>query len=214
MPENSMRNLRIVLLTAAILAPVQSIAQIKCWLNKEGVRECGNVVPPQYVQEGHEERSNQGITISTTKRAKTKQEIEQQVTEQQRHDAILAEQRRLARDQKAYDEMLLNTFETEQDLFRARDSKLQVMQSTIELSRSSIERLYATRTRMYREAARLERSGKPVTPALHNDIETTQRQIREKREFIKSSEREQNALRATFEVALGRFRELKPTSIQ
>jgi hypothetical protein len=166
------------------------------------------------VQEGHEERSNQGLTISTTKRAKTKQEIEQQVTEQQRRAAILAEQRRLARDQEAYDEMLLNTFETEQDLFRARDSKLQVMQSTIELSRSSIERLYATRTRMYREAARLERSGKPVTPALHNDIETTQRQIREKREFIKSSEREQNALRAKFEVALGRFRELKPTSTQ
>ena len=65
---------------------------------------------------------------------------------------------------------------------------------------------------MYREAARLERSGTPVTPGLQNDIETTQRQIREQRKLIKSREREQNALLAKFEVALGRFRELKQTS--
>lgn len=207
-----MRNLRIVLLTAAILAPVQSIAQIKCWLNKEEVRECGNVVPPQYVQEGHEEISDQGLILSTTRRAKTEKEIQQELSEQQRRKAIVAEQERAARDQRAYDEMLLDTFETEHDLFRARDNTLQVMQSNIELTRSSIERLYATRTKMYQEAARLERSGKPVTPSLHNDIETTQRQIREQREFIKSREGEQSALRAKFEVALGRFRELKQTS--
>ena len=41
-----------VLATLFLLtAPVQ--AAIKCWTNKDGVRECGNVVPPEYSQESH-----------------------------------------------------------------------------------------------------------------------------------------------------------------
>lgn len=209
-----MRKLRIVLLTAAILAPVPSLAQIKCWLNHEGVRECGNVVPPQFIQKGHEERNDQGLIVSTTERAKTEEEIEHEQADKQRRDAIAAEQEQLVRDQKAYDEMLLKTFETEQDLFRTRDSKLQVMNTSIELTRNSIERLYTTRTRMYQEAARLERSGTPVPVELHKDIETTQRQIRAHLGLIKSHEREQSALRAKFNVALQRFRELKQSPNQ
>ncbi len=29
--------------------------KIKCWTNSDGVRECGNIVPQEYTQGGHDE---------------------------------------------------------------------------------------------------------------------------------------------------------------
>ena len=50
-------------------------AAIKCWTNKEGVRECGNAVPPEYAQQAHEEKSTSGMTIKRTERSKTPEEL-------------------------------------------------------------------------------------------------------------------------------------------
>ena len=43
------------LAAVALLAlPPMAGAGIKCWTNNDGVRECGNAVPPEYAQQGHE----------------------------------------------------------------------------------------------------------------------------------------------------------------
>jgi len=55
---------------AAALLPLPASAGIKCWTNDDGVRECGNTVPPEYAQKSHRELTGEGITVSTTKRAK------------------------------------------------------------------------------------------------------------------------------------------------
>ena len=46
-------------------------ARIKCWTNKDGVRECGESVPPEYAQKSHQELSDQGTVIEEQARAKT-----------------------------------------------------------------------------------------------------------------------------------------------
>ena len=49
------------LLCILIATPALSdAARIKCWTNNEGVRECGNAVPPEYAQKGHKEVSKSG----------------------------------------------------------------------------------------------------------------------------------------------------------
>lgn len=68
--------------------PVQ--ARIKCWTNNEGVKECGNKIPPEFAQKGHQELGKGGLVREKTERAKTDEE--------------LAEERRLAKieaDEKA-----------------------------------------------------------------------------------------------------------------
>ena len=51
-------------------------ATIKCWTNSEGVRECGNSIPPEYSQQGHTELNSQGVVIEENERAKTAEELE------------------------------------------------------------------------------------------------------------------------------------------
>ena len=47
---------------------------IKCWVNKDGLRECGNVVPPEYAQGGHSQVTPSG-TVREVEGAKTPEEM-------------------------------------------------------------------------------------------------------------------------------------------
>ena len=50
-------------------------ARIKCWTNQEGVKECGNTVPPEFAQKEHKEVSEQGVVMEEKERAKTEEEL-------------------------------------------------------------------------------------------------------------------------------------------
>ena len=71
-----MKNYSIALSAAAValilsLGPTDAAARkIKCWTNKEGFRECGYTVPPEYAQKGHQEIGKFG-TVEEVERAKT-----------------------------------------------------------------------------------------------------------------------------------------------
>ncbi len=70
-----MRIALILVLVTGLSPSPPAHARIKCWTNKDDIRECGNVVPPEYSQKGHEELSDQGIVIDRKERAKTPEEL-------------------------------------------------------------------------------------------------------------------------------------------
>ena len=53
-------------------------ARMKCWTNSDGVKECGNRVPPEYTQQGYQELSTGGIVKEKTERVKTKEELKKE----------------------------------------------------------------------------------------------------------------------------------------
>ena len=69
------------------LAVLPAEAAIKCWTNKDGVRECGNVVPPEFAQQGHDEVSSGGVTRESTRRAKSLEELKAEHAEAKRKAA-------------------------------------------------------------------------------------------------------------------------------
>ena len=71
----------LMMLSAMVFASTVN-AGIKCWKNHEGVRECGNVVPPEFAQEGHEEKSKSGRTIGAQGRAQSAEELAAEKAEQ------------------------------------------------------------------------------------------------------------------------------------
>ena len=74
-------------------------AKIKCWKNNEGVRECGNVVPPEFAQQGHEEVSSGGVKRESTGRAKSLEELEAERAEAKRKAAAeMLEREQAAKD--------------------------------------------------------------------------------------------------------------------
>ena len=50
-------------------------ARMKCWTNSDGVKECGDKVPPEYTQKGYQELSKGGIVTDETDKVKTKIQI-------------------------------------------------------------------------------------------------------------------------------------------
>ena len=65
------------LLAMLLLSATAAQAKFKCWTNNEGVKECGNAVPPEYAQQGHEVMNKHGVARES-KKAKTLEELTQE----------------------------------------------------------------------------------------------------------------------------------------
>lgn len=192
-------------LFALLSATPANAAKIKCWTNNEGVRECGNVVPPEYAQKGHKEVNKRGMTVGTQARAKTPEEIEKEKLEQEK----LERERALAAEQEKKDRVLLATFSSEDDMKLAHEGKLLVMDTRIKHTEQLIAKLKASLNALVNDAAEQERSGKKVSDETRKDIRDVKQQIAENMGFIQEREQEKVELDAQFEAELARFRKLK-----
>lgn len=198
----------VLLLTAGIIglsASFSAGAEIKCWTNSEGVRECGNTVPPEYAQQGHKEISEHGIVVDEKERALTEEEIEAR----ERQAAIEAEKERAREAQRQKDKILLQTFSSEEDIVTARDDKISAMEAQIKLAESRIDKLQADLDKRSAQAAAAERAGKEPAAELLEDIESLRRQIETNKAFIADTRAEQERIRAEAQADLERFRELR-----
>src|SRR5919106_142500 len=174
----------VLLAVLAFAIPLTPHAKaIKCWTNSDGNKECGDAVPAEYVQQGHQEISQDGrMIIREHNRAKSDEEL----AEQELLAKLKAEQQQLARQQAARDRVLLETFTNEEDMVLARDDKLSTIESQIRLTENHINKLHTTLEKMIKMAADLERGGKRPSPSLIEDIEKVRRQISENWMFIES----------------------------
>ncbi len=193
------------LLGVAALPSLAAPAAIKCWTNKDGVRECGNVVPPEYAQQGHEELNRRGIVVEERERAKTPEELEAERREAERR---AAEAQRLRR-QAAEDRVLLDTFSSVDDMILTRDGKIQSLESQIRLTQNQIEKLEKNLEDAIAAAAEQERQGRKPGPEIERNIDEIREQIARKRAFIDDKRAEQDNVRRQFEVDIARFRALK-----
>ncbi len=198
-------NLLALVALAAMASPEAMAAKIKCWTNHEGVRECGNIVPPEFAQKGHEELNKRGLTVKTKNRALTAEEIEAQREEQERLD----EQRRLDEEQAKRDRILLATYATEYDMRLAHKGKVAAIDSRIAHAKHLVKKLQENLVELIQDAANQERSGKDVSDQTLSQISGVKKQIAEQNSFIEEREQEKSQINARFEDELAHFRRLK-----
>lgn len=203
------RSLLILLFGSLTTLPALSHAAFKCWTNKEGVRECGNAVPPEYAQQENETINKHGMVTEVKARAKTKEELEQERLKAEAEKRRQEEEAARRREQEVYDRVLLSTFLNEQEIINARDRKVSSVDATIEITRISIDKLEADLQKERRRAANYERKGKNIPENVQNAIDSLERQIADKQGYIASKEKEKVALREKYAKDLERFRELK-----
>lgn len=180
-------------------------ARIVCWTNSDGVRECGDSVPPEYSQQGHKEFSEQGIVVDETEAAMTDTELE----ELKRITAEKAEQKRREEVQKRRDRMLLDTFASVEDIELARDRKISAIDSSISLAERRINKLRQEKDRLITKAAGFERQGKEIPEYIAEDINRVDRQITANNEFIADKREEQEVVRARHDRDIKRYNEIR-----
>lgn len=197
------------LLVASTLAVgTASAGKIKCWTNSDGIRECGNVVPPEYAQKGHVELNKQGVTVKQHERALSPEEVaERKRIEDEEKARKAAEEEQFRKDQ-----MLLNTFASEDEIVMTRDGKIKILRTEIKLTRNSLNNARKRLNDLRKQAADLERAGKPVPKKLNDDIAQAKSQVDSYKEFIASKDGEQQKINSQFDSDLKRFRELRRPS--
>ena len=197
----------IILLSYLASVPAVMAGSIKCWTNKDGVRECGYSVPPEYSQQRIDIMNERGIKVDVKEAAKTKEQLEE--------DARLAKikQEELQRQAEARlrDTILLNSFTTERDIKISYDDKIEVVNGIVEITNSSTRILQQKLQAVEKKAANYERAGETTPEDVLNQINSLKRQLKDNDKFIAQKEGEIKVLKQNYEADLKRFRELKGT---
>jgi len=187
-----------------VLAADAATAAIKCWTNREGVRECGNKVPPEYSQEGHDTLSRQGIVVDTKEKALSPEEV----AKKRQLEALEEEKRRQREERAQQDRILLDIYAEESDIIRARDDKISTLDATIQLSRGKIEKLKVQIADNEERIANFkQRDAEPPVIFQDNIAEFRGRVAREE-QFIKEKLEEREAIAKEYDEYLSRFRQL------
>lgn len=201
------RLLFFISLTAVTLGgigqPVQ--ARIKCWTNNEGVRECGEKVPPEFAQKGHQELSKQGMLVEEQDRAKTQEELE----EEARLAAIEVEKKKQEEEQAKEDRVLLQTFSNVADIELVRNEQLKALEANINVTITRSEKIQQDLDDRIAQAAAQERAGNTPNKELLNDIESLRRQIDTNNKFVEDKRTEQVEIRKDYDKRIARFKELR-----
>ncbi len=180
-------------------------ARMKCWTNNEGVKECGNNIPPEYAQKEYQELGKGGIVRGKTERAKTDEEL----AEARRLEKEKAKQAKLDAEKKKQDQILLSTFSNVGDIERARDERVSALESTIKLTHARNEKIQLDLDKRIQTAANAERAGKTPPEDLLKDIESLKRQTSNNNAFIEGKRAEQEEIKKAHALDIARFKKLK-----
>ena len=178
-------------------------ARMKCWTNSEGIKECGDKIPPEYTQQGYQELSKGGIVIEEKERIKTKEELEKAKKEA----AIIAREEEKERNKKIHDKMLLETFVTIKEIETARDQKIEAVESTIKVTQKRIIKLqYLLDDELNQNSLDKQIDGEDEK---FNNAESLKEQISDNKKFIKNKIDEQRKIKKMYMEYIARFKKLK-----
>ncbi|MBI1423556.1 MAG: hypothetical protein GC149_08840 [Gammaproteobacteria bacterium] len=178
---------------------------IKCWRNDLGIRECGNVVPPEYSQRRIEVLNDRGLVIDVIEPPKTKEQLEKEREQAQLHKAEEAARK----EQERRDAILLNSYTTERDLIIARDTNIKAAQGQLDIAEGNLKLLQNSLADLENRAGNYERSGGKPPKKLIDEIEKTKQQIADKEKVIEKRKEEKAVMEQRFNKDLARFRKLK-----
>ena len=178
-------------------------ARMKCWTNSEGIKECGDKIPPEYTQQGYQELSKGGIVLEEKERIKTKEELKQAKKEA----AITAREEEKERNKKIHDKMLLETFTSINEIETTRDQKIEAVESTIKITQKRIIKLqYLLDDELNQNSLDKQIDGEDRK---FNNAESLKEQISDNKKFIKNKIDEQRKIKKTYIEYISRFKKLK-----
>ena len=196
-------NLIIFFLLCEMILANHVSARMKCWTNSEGIKECGDKIPPEYTQQGYQEISKGGVVLEEKERIKTKEELKKAKKEA----AIIAREKDEERNKKAHDKMLLETFASIEEIEAARDQKIEAVESTIKITQKRIIKLgYLLDDELNENTVNKQIDGENKK---FNNAESLKEQIFDNKKFIKNKIDEQGKIKKTYLEYISRFKKLK-----
>lgn len=180
-------------------------AKIVCWTDDKGRRACGDKVPPQYAKKERKLYDSRGRVIDTQERERTREEVEAE--QRQLREAQAAEAK--AAEQERYDRFLIQNYETIDDLIRARDDRLAMIDARLSLAEKN-QREYGARVeQLERNAGPLREAGKPLPDKLASQLANFTRSRDDAAESVRNLTEERGRVAADFNRDIARYRLVK-----
>lgn len=209
-----LKSLLALSLIGPLLLSSNAYAKIVCWTNSDNIRECGNSLPPEYAQKKSEIINERGMTTEVKERAKTAEEVaaeEARLAEEQR---LIDEEAEREKVQQNYDQVLLSSYLTEEDIIRSRNRQTTAIDASIEVTTITIGKISEKLAEEKKKAANYERAGKALPERTQEDINSLQEQLDAKNRFIESKKAEKQKLHDKYQADLIRFRQLKADGVK
>lgn len=185
-----------ILLGALFTANVTGDNLYYRYKNAEGVQVIDFQVPPEYINNGYEVISQSGDVIEVVP------PFNPNATLSPEEVANLEKQRRT-------DMLMLRSYSTLNDLYHARDRKVESLQREVASLENSLSSQQNQLSEQRKYAADIQRSGQKVSASLQKNIDLLIREIADTEKVLTMRKTELTETRAYYKTQVARFRELK-----
>ncbi len=189
----------------SLLTPTAEAGKTYRWVDDDGTVHYTDKLPASEVKQARSQLNEHGIAVGHVEAAKTPEE-RAKAAEIAR---LRAEKEQLIAKQKEEDQVLLNTFHSEDDIIMAMNGKLTSLDVIIQIDHSNTKNAKLKLSELQSLAANQERQGKKVSVKLRAEIKGAQQRLDNIYQNILQREQEKKDLRKTGLADLKRFRSLK-----
>lgn len=192
-----------MLLASALLAGAHPAHAKKLyrWVDEQGNITFSDQVPPDQVQHKRETLSKKGSVLDILERAKTPEER----AKQKRLAELRQEQEKIIAKQAAADKVLLATYRSLDDMERALENKLALMDGKQRVIDGNLQRLKQQLHQQQTQAANQERNAQTVPEKLLQDINATRQQIDSAQHELLRHQLDRQRLENEFRRDMARF---------
>src|SRR5688500_10791424 len=196
----------LVLLAGAAAAQTDKQKKLYRWVDKNGQVHYGDSVPAEYAEQDREVLNRQGVSVGREGGTVTPEEA-----------AAKAVSDKAARDEqqrKLRDRVLLQTYQSVQELEILRDNRLDLVDAQLTIQEQSLSNLRAQRAQIERMAARYAPANtaadaQPLPEELAADLERSANDIQTQQANLVRRRQERENIRQTFEADIQRYQELR-----
>jgi hypothetical protein len=171
------------------------------WRDQQGIVHYGDAVPPRYAQNNRAVINNQGITLQSLPGRETPAELQAEARREAARESVLAHHR--------HDRVLLDTYTSVADLKRARNNRLNALQSQIHLASGNIQHLERQVASLETRVNSLKTAGKSISVDLATALKAARSNLLQNRRFLQDRHYERIAIRSTFAKDIARFKALE-----
>jgi len=177
-------------------------AKMYKWVDDEGQMHFGDKIPLKYQSKEHDVLNERGMTAKHREAAKSSEQIaEEKRLDEERQKSVLA-----AEKKKKLDRVLLDAYDSEQDLMAARDSRLEDVAFQIQLAESSISALNKKIRAIEVHIADIKAENREAPNNLYNNINSEKQQLAVQKRVIASNKKRRAEIIEKYKDYIERFR--------
>lgn len=196
--------MRIFLMLLALATVSAAQAKTYRWVDENGRVHYGDRIPAKYAQQRAQTLNERGIVVEERNAPRTPEELAAE--EAERQAKAKAEAR--AAEQKRYDDWLMSTYATQDQLIRRRDDQLAILDSRIASGEKSVSQNQASLDGLQKRAEKFTSQDKTVPSGIARQITEFETMVRTSNVALEAMRTEREKVNAEFERDLNRWIEL------